>query len=210
MNSSQASSPNIPSWFHFYFYLQAMSPSWNGLSSPQTLFPCNCEAGWIRVGKSRFLDHNDEGDKKTEEPQIQYHSSTSTGKLYLFLSLPTGCRPFIPISVQGHSFDEVWGDNLCRVWRTRRIGGQLCPLFQEKVGGPGRWWVVLNEVGSFTWMGGWSRRGIEYLGCQAKIWQIREEPKNNLKVPVNEWMSGSWQLFCGFDTKNKGNKSKNK
>jgi len=23
-------------------------------------------------------------------------------------------------------------------------------------------------------------------------------------------MSGSWQLFCGFDTKNKGNKSKNK
>lgn len=157
MNSSQASSPNIPSWFHFYFYLQAMTLSWNGLSSPQTLFLCNGGAGWSRAGKSRFLDHNDEGDKKTEGPQIQYHSSTSTGKLYLFLNLPTGCRPFIPIRVQGHSFDEVWGDNLCRVWRTRRIGGSIVSSLSGE-----SWWprkiVSGPEWSRFIHLNGWMKQ----------------------------------------------------
>lgn len=144
-------------WFRFYFYPQAMSPSWNGLSSPQTFFPCSCETGWSRAGRSKFLDHNDEGNKKTEGPQIQYHSSTSTGKLYLFLNLPICCRLFIPISVQGHSFGEVWGDNLCRVWRTRRIGGSIVSFLSGE-----SWWprkiVSGPEWSRLIHLNGWMKQ----------------------------------------------------
>ena len=94
--------------------------------------------------------------KETKRQKIQYHSSTSTGKLYLFLSLPTGCRPFIPISVQGHSFDEVWGDNLCRVWRTRRIGGSIVSSLSGE-----SWWprkiVSGPEWSRFIHLNGWMK-----------------------------------------------------